>query len=200
MVENLVIGRGIRDPRVIQAMLDVPRHQFVNEAFQSKAYGDYSLPIGSEQTISNPYTVARMTELLDLSPEDRVLEVGTGCGYQTAVLARLARHVYTIERIPQLASLAEKTLRKLKVINFSLLIGDGSLGWSERAPFKKILATAAAVEPPKLLLEQLDDGGTMVLPVGSGRDQILHRLKRTARRIVSEPCGPCCFVKFVQSS
>lgn len=170
MVEVQLRSRGIQNERVLHAMRTVPRHEFVSESYKARAYEDSPLPIGSGQTISQPYIVALMTELIDPGPEHRVLEVGTGSGYQAAVLAQLVREVYTIEILPELARTATQRLARLKYDNVYVREGDGYRGWPERAPFDAILVTAGATEIPKPLIEQLKPGGRMIIPVGSGAE------------------------------
>jgi len=166
MVEEQIVARGVRDPRVLAALRTVPRHEFVPPAERGHAYEDRPLPIGAGQTISQPYIVAVMTELLLLEGDERVLEIGTGSGYQAAVLARLAREVYTIEIVPELATRAEADLRRLGFANVHVRQGDGYRGWPEEAPFDAILVTAAPEHVPKPLVDQLAVGGRLVLPVG----------------------------------
>ena len=178
MVEKLA-ARGIRDERILDVMRAVPRHLFVDEALAAKAYSDNALPIGEKQTITQPYVVARMTELLGISPEHRVLEIGTGSGYQAAVLAKLARHVYSVERIPALARRAQQTLSELRFSNVSVKVFDGTYGWGEWAPYPGIVVTAAAPEVPAPLLEQLALGGRLVIPLGDDAGQVLVRVTRT---------------------
>ncbi|HAA83842.1 MAG TPA: protein-L-isoaspartate O-methyltransferase, partial [Thermodesulfobacterium commune] len=158
MVKSQIVARGIKDEKVIQAMLKVPRHLFVEEALRDQAYGDFPLPIGKGQTISQPYIVALMTEALELKGKERVLEVGTGSGYQTAILAEIALWVYTIERDPDLSEKAKKVLLSLGYKNISFKIGDGSLGWPEAAPFDAIIVTAASPQIPQPLVDQLAEG------------------------------------------
>ncbi len=188
MVRDLE-AKGIRDRRVLDAMRDLPRHEFVKSHMKNQAYGDFALPIGSAQTISQPWVVARMTELLALEPQHSVLEIGTGSGYQTALLARLARRVYSLERVPELARGAIRRIRDLGLENVKIQIFDGTVGWSEVGPFDRILVTAAAPAAPQPLLEQLAPGGVMVVPEG-GRDfQRLvsyRKLKRGVRRSEGE--------------
>jgi protein-L-isoaspartate(D-aspartate) O-methyltransferase len=168
------------DDRVLEVMSSLPRHIFVDEALASRAYEDNALPIGHGQTISRPYTVALMSSLiLDGRPLDRVLEIGTGCGYQTAILAALCGRVYTMERIQPLLTGAKKRLVGLRCTNISYRLADGSIGWPEQAPFDAILTTAAAPELPLALREQLAVGGSLVIPVGAGDRQELHRITRT---------------------
>jgi protein-L-isoaspartate(D-aspartate) O-methyltransferase len=178
MVDNLA-ARGIRDPRVLEAMRAVPRHLFVGEAFGAKAYSDNALPIGEKQTITQPYVVARMTELLEVGPDDRVLEIGTGSGYQAAVLSRLARQVYSVERIPALARRAQQILSGLGIINVSVKVFDGTYGWGEWAPYPAICVTAAAPDIPSPLIDQLAVGGRLVAPLGDEGEQVLVRVTRT---------------------
>lgn len=166
MVERQIESRGVKDPRVLAAMRATPRHLFVPPELRSQAYGDHPLPIGHGQTISQPYIVAAMTELLDIRPESKVLEIGTGSGYQTAVAARLASHVYSIEIVPELARAASALLAKLGIRNVTVREGDGYQGWPEHAPFDRIIVTAAPPEIPAKLIEQLKAGGKMVIPVG----------------------------------
>ena len=166
MVETQIVARGVRDPRVLAAMREVPRHLFVSEAQRAEAYEDRPLPIAGNQTISQPYIVALMTELLELNPGARVLEIGTGSGYQSAVLGRCAREVYSIEILPELAQSAAAKLKELKVDNVTVKADDGYRGWPEHAPFDGIIVTAAPERIPEPLLDQLAPGGRMVIPVG----------------------------------
>jgi protein-L-isoaspartate(D-aspartate) O-methyltransferase len=166
MVDRQIAAREIRDARVLQAMRDTPRHLFVPPESRAQAYEDHPLPIGHGQTISQPYIVAAMTELLDIRPESKVLEIGTGSGYQTAVAARLAAHVYSIEIVPELAKTSAALLAKLGYTNVTVRHGDGYQGWPDHAPFDRIIVTAAPPEIPKALIEQLRPGGKMVVPVG----------------------------------
>ncbi|RKX33824.1 MAG: protein-L-isoaspartate O-methyltransferase [Verrucomicrobia bacterium] len=177
MVEVQLRGRGIGDQRVLDAFLQVPRHRFVSVQYQNEAYADYPLPIGSGQTISQPYIVAAMVEALGLTPESKVLEIGTGCGYQTAILAEVAAEVFTIEIIPGLAVRAQALLESLEYPAVHFRTGDGSLGWPEAAPFDGIVVSAAPSRVPDPLLEQLDDDGCCVIPVGDTQ-QLLKRLRR----------------------
>jgi protein-L-isoaspartate(D-aspartate) O-methyltransferase len=166
MVETQIVARGVRDPRVLDAMRKVPRHRFVDPSQRSQAYEDHPLPIPGNQTISQPYIVALMSELLDLKPGSRVLEIGTGSGYQSAVLGELAKEVYTIEIVPELARLAAERLRELGYSNVTVREGDGYRGWPEHAPFDAIIVTAAPERIPEPLIDQLAAGGVMVIPVG----------------------------------
>lgn len=198
MVADQLRARGITDPRVLTAMGRVPRHRFVEEALAARAYGDYPLPIGEKQTISQPYMVALMSQALELGGGERVLEVGTGSGYQTAILAELAAKVYSIERIRALADRARVILEELGYYNVLIRVGDGTLGWREEAPFDAVLVTAAAPEVPAPLVEQLKPGGRLVIPVGGMTAQVLKSLVKDADGAVreSELVG-CVFVKLV---
>lgn len=178
MVRRQIAGRGLRDPDVLGAMRSVPRHEFVPPEYLDGAYADRPLPIGHDQTISQPYIVAYMTDALQLGPDDRVLEVGTGCGYQTAVLAEIAREVFSIEIVPELARRAARTLRALGYGNVRVIAGDGRRGWPGAAPFDAIVLTAAPPEVPPALLDQLADGGRLVAPVGGGLSQTIRRWRR----------------------
>lgn len=173
MVEDQIASRGIKDDRVLQAMREIPRHLFVPEHLISQAYFDEPLPIGLEQTISQPYIVAYMTEVLRLSMKDKVLEVGTGSGYQTAVLSGLVSEVYTIERVESLSNKARDVLKNLGMNNIRFQVGDGSLGWREYSPFDAILVTAAPADIPEALIEQLALGGRMVIPVGEYQQDLV---------------------------
>ncbi len=174
MVDSQLRARGISDPCVLDAMARVPRHEFVPEPYRSQAYEDHPLPIGDDQTISQPYVVALMLESLQLSPEDKVLEVGTGSGYVTALLAELAAHVFSIERHPALANRAQEVLAALDYKNVQVFTGDGTLGLPAKAPFDAILVSAAAPDLPPALLAQLRDHGRMIIPVGSSDSQQLQ--------------------------
>lgn len=197
MVETQLIPRGIKDKRVLDAVKTVPRHLFVDEAFYGQAYGDSPLPIGEEQTISQPFMVAVMTEALELKGDERVLELGTGSGYQTAILAELCHKVFSIERISSLAGRARKVLDKLGYGNVVVKIGDGTLGWKEEAPFDAIIVTAGAPEIPQPLTEQLKIGGRLVIPVGGEFMQSLIRVRKTENGIEKEDLGGCRFVKLI---
>ena len=179
MVERQIEFRGIRNPRVLEAMVRVPRHEFVPERYRSFSYDDNPLPIGFEQTISQPYIVALMTELVDPQPADRILEVGTGSGYQAAVAAAVVDHVYSIEIIPELAESAALRLRRLGIANVSVREGDGYLGWPEEGPFDGILVTAGAQDIPQPLVDQLVEGGRMIIPVGrTSNRQVLKVIEK----------------------
>ena len=195
MVARLIEGRGVDDPRVLAAMREVPRHRFVEEALADKAYGDHALPIGQGQTISQPIIVARMAQILELQPGDAVLEIGTGSGYQAAVLSRLVHRVYTVERIAELSQQARATIRSLGIENVHFKVFDGTYGWSEFGPYDAILVTAATPQVPEPLREQLRDGGRLVVPVGEADRQALRLLRRKgASRFVEEDHGPVAFV------
>ncbi|KUK37325.1 MAG: Protein-L-isoaspartate O-methyltransferase [Thermodesulfobacterium commune] len=197
MVKSQIVARGIKDEKVIQAMLKVPRHLFVEEALRDQAYGDFPLPIGKGQTISQPYIVALMTEALELKGKERVLEVGTGSGYQTAILAEIALWVYTIERDPDLSEKAKKVLLSLGYKNISFKIGDGSLGWPEAAPFDAIIVTAASPQIPQPLVDQLAEGGRIVIPVGDEFSQILVKGIKKDGILKIQTLEPVRFVKLV---
>jgi protein-L-isoaspartate(D-aspartate) O-methyltransferase len=187
--------QGIANPAVLERIRNVPRHIFVDEALGSRAYEDTALPIGFGQTISQPYIVARMTEaLLEGGPADNVLEVGTGCGYQTAVLAPLVKRVNTIERIEPLLTRARERLKELGIRNVRFRHGDGSLGWKAHAPFDGILVAAAPLAVPEHLLKQLQVGGRLIVPIGPEGQQQLVRFTRREQRIEREPLGPVAFV------
>jgi protein-L-isoaspartate(D-aspartate) O-methyltransferase len=184
MVENQIKRRGIADERVLSAMEEVPRHEFVGEGLKGVAYQDGPLPIGMDQTISQPYIVALMSELLDVSEEHKVLEVGTGSGYQAAVISHLAMSVVTVERIPELFKKAKKTLRKLGYNNITVVMADGSIGYKEYAPYDRIIVTAASPSIPDELIDQLTDNGKMVIPVGDIFTQQLVVLKKEGSKII----------------
>jgi protein-L-isoaspartate(D-aspartate) O-methyltransferase len=197
MVTNQLVRRGITDPRVLQAMSRVPRDRFVEEALVGEAYNDHPLPIGCRQTISQPYMVAFMTESLCLKGCERVLEIGTGSGYQTAVLASVAASVYTIERIPALLDKARAVLASLGFANIAYKAFDGTLGWMECAPFDAIIVTAAGPSIPNPLLAQLAVGGRLVIPVGNRGGQELIKIVRTNGEYVRHRLGGCRFVNLV---
>jgi protein-L-isoaspartate(D-aspartate) O-methyltransferase len=193
MVDEQIVARGVRDPAVLDAMRSVKRHLFVPEVDRRRAYDDGPVPIGRGQTISQPYIVALMTELARLGPASRVLEIGTGCGYQTAILAACAGEVWTIELEPDLASRAEATLATLGVRNVNQRVGDGSLGWPDAAPFDAILVTAAAVEIPSALSDQLGERGRLVIPLGT-TSQTLYVIAREGGALRRESVIPVRFV------
>lgn len=197
MVIEQIAGRGIKDERVLSAMRKVPRHEFLPEALQAMAYNDSALPIGEGQTISQPYMVALMTELLGLTGPERVLEIGTGSGYQAAVLAELCEKVYTVERIKTLAQKARDLLDRLGYRNVAIKVYDGTYGWKEMAPFDAIIVTAAAPEIPKPLVDQLKEGGRMVIPVGERYGQVLRKVVKTPEGPVTETSIPCMFVPLI---
>jgi protein-L-isoaspartate(D-aspartate) O-methyltransferase len=203
MVETQIKSRGISDSRVLRAMETVPRHLFIDEGLIDQAYNDNPLPIGEKQTISQPYIVALMTQALELKGKERVLEIGTGSGYQTTILASLAERVFSIERIAALAAKARKILDQLNYYNVAIRVGDGSYGWKEEAPFDAIITTAAAPEIPQYLVEQLAVGGRLVVPIG-GRDvQTLYKLTRlieNPQEIRKEDLGGCRFVSLIGES
>lgn len=194
MVREHIEARGVADSRVLEAMRRVPRHRFVRANLDRKSYGDFALPIESGQTISQPYVVARMTELLQLETGHKVLEIGTGSGYQTAILAELSRWVYSLERVPELAKGAIARLRELGYDNVKIQIFDGSMGWAEAAPFDRIVVTAAAPGAPEPLLEQLAFGGRMVIPEGSRRMQRLVLYEKAQNRVIRQEGESVAFV------
>jgi protein-L-isoaspartate(D-aspartate) O-methyltransferase len=194
MVRRQIERRGIRDPRLLEAMRSIPRHLFVPAGEVERAYNDGPLQIGSGQTISQPYIVAVMTDLLELKGEETVLEVGTGSGYQAAVLGKMARSVHTVERYAGLARQAEAVLRRIGLTGVEVHVGDGSLGWQQGAPYDGILVTAAAPSVPRALLEQLADGGRLVIPVGGRDGQDLQRWQRVGERFEQESIFPVVFV------
>ena len=197
MVKNQIETRGITDPKVLAAMRKVPRHMFVSEAFADQAYSDYPLPIGDQQTISQPFIVAEMTQTLALTGEDRVLELGSGSGYQAAILAQIASRVYTVERIHSLYLKSRKLFDQLHYHNIVTRYADGTLGWEEESPFDAIIVTAGAPEVPYVLVNQLAMGGRMVLPVGNQHRQELVKLVRDEQGVHQTKLGGCRFVKLV---
>lgn len=200
MVDSQLRSRGITDQRVLKAMEKIPRHFFVDEALRDQAYNDNPLPIGENQTISQPYMVALMTAALELKGREKVLEIGTGSGYQTAVLAELADQVFSIERIAFLASRARKVLDSLNCFNVAIRVGDGSYGWKEESPFDGIIVTAGAPDIPKTMLDQLGVGGRLVIPVGTRFAQNLMRVTRLSGEpndFKQEDLGACRFVDLV---
>lgn len=194
MIEKQLRRRGIQDAAVLAAMAQVPRHEFVSEDVRAHAYDDLPLPIGAGQTISQPYIVAAMTAALHLQPGDRVLEIGTGCGYHAAVLSRLAKEVFTIERRPELASSASAKLAQLGYLNAHVHCGDGTLGLPELAPFDAILVAAAAPAVPKPLLAQLAEGGRIILPVGGAEHQELQLIEKRGDTFPTKMLEGCRFV------
>lgn len=197
MVAEQLVGRGIKDPRVLAAMRKVPRHLFVEEALAARAYGDYPLPIGEKQTISQPYMVALMTEALAPGPKDRVLEIGTGSGYQTAILGELCSKVFSIERIKILAERAERILKELRYTNFLIKVGDGTNGWKEEAPFEGIMVTAGAPNVPMALVQQLTDRGRLIIPIGDEFSQSLTKIVREGDEFHHFNLTGCVFVKLI---
>ena len=189
-----VPGRDINHPGVLEAMLHVPRHEFIPPEFRKSAYADHPVPIGYDQTISQPFIVAFMTEKLDPQPTDRVLEIGTGSGYQAAVLSRMAAEVYTIEIIEPLARRAESDLRRLGFTNVTVKVGDGYQGWPEKAPFDIIIVTCAPTQVPQTLVDQLKEGGKMIIPVGERYNQELYWLRKTGDRVETKAVLPVRFV------
>jgi protein-L-isoaspartate(D-aspartate) O-methyltransferase len=197
MVENQIIRRDVADQRIIQAMFKVPRHVFVEEAMWESAYGDFPLPIGEGQTISQPYMVAIMTEKLELDEKSWVLEIGTGSGYQTAILAEVCERVFTIERIAALEKKARIKLEEMDYTNIAFKISDGTLGWSEFSPYDGILITAGAPKVPKLLFSQLKEGGRMVIPIGNNYSQVLTVVRKKDGKKVEESSFGCTFVPLI---
>jgi protein-L-isoaspartate(D-aspartate) O-methyltransferase len=197
MVQEQVIARGIDDIRVIAALRKVPRHLFVDQGIVNRAYHDSALPIGEKQTVSQPYMAAHMAAALRLVGSERVLEVGTGSGYQTALLAELCFNVFSVEKLRMLSRKARSLLDRLEYQNIALHVGDGTIGWSEHAPYDAILVAAGAPSAPPPLLDQLAPGGRLVVPVGDERAQTLIRITRNRAGFKEEPLGECKFVKLV---
>ncbi len=200
MVDGQLRARGIVDARVLKAMEKIPRHLFIDEGLAEQAYNDNPLPIDSRQTISQPYIVALMSEAMQLAGKEKVLEIGSGSGYQTAVLAELAERVFTIERIAALATRARKVLESLNYYNVAVRVGDGTYGWREESPFSAIMVTAGAPRIPKLLIEQLVVGGRLVIPVGNRSSQVLLKLTRLSQDpqdLKQEDLGGCRFVDLI---
>ncbi len=200
MVEEQIIQRGIRDPKVLKAVREVPRHVFLPDKDPLWAYIDAPIPVGWGQTISQPYIVALMSESLELQGEERVLEIGTGSGYQAAILSHLAGHVCSIERIEGLARRAKETFEELGITNVKVVHGNGTIGLPEEAPFDAIIVTAAAPDVPKPLIDQLTDGGRLVLPVGDRDLQSLTKITRTGHTTRREDLGLCVFVPLIGSA
>ena len=197
MVRSQIESRGIKAPEVLAAFRRVPRHLFVSEALRDQAYGDYPLPIGEQQTISQPYIVAEMTQALDLGKDDRVLEIGTGSGYQAAILAQIVYRVYTIERKHPLFLQARNLFDKLHYHNIVMKYADGTKGWQDESPFDGVIVTAGAPQIPDVLIDQLSDGGRMVVPVGNQHTQELIKIFRDDQNIRQTNLGGCRFVKLV---
>lgn len=197
MVEDQIIPRGVSNPEVLRAMRKVPRHLFVEQGLWDRAYDDYPLSIGEGQTISQPYMVASMTEELKVTENDSLLEIGTGSGYQTAILAEMAEMVFSIERIESLAVRARETLESLGYENVRVKVGDGTLGWEEFSPYDAILITAGAPDVPELLFEQLKVGGRMVLPIGGGYSQVLTVVEKRKRGLRKRSLFGCVFVPLI---
>jgi protein-L-isoaspartate(D-aspartate) O-methyltransferase len=197
MVEEQIIWRGVKDERVLAAMRKVPRHEFLPEAIRGMAYQDSALPLGEGQTMSQPYMVAVMSELMGLTGTERVLEIGTGSGYQAAVLAELSSKVYTVERIKILADRARVTLDRLGYRSVAIKVYDGTYGWKDFAPFDAIMVTAGSPDIPAPLVEQLKIGGRMVIPVGERYGQTLVKIVRTEEGTVRELSVPCVFVPLI---
>jgi protein-L-isoaspartate(D-aspartate) O-methyltransferase len=197
MVDEQIAGRGIKDERVINAMRKIPRHKFVPESNWSEAYKDHPLPIGEGQTISQPYMVALMTESLKLTGKEKVLEIGTGSGYQSAILSELTSQVFTIERISKIAKRTRKILDELGYSNIVSKVGDGTLGWKEFSPFDRILITASAPKMPTKLFEQLSENGIMVVPIGGSWAQDLLRIKKINNKPETENICGCVFVRLI---
>ena len=191
------MARGIKDKRVLDAIGKVPRHKFVSKAFWDRAYGDHALPIGDAQTISQPYMVAIMSEILELKGDERVLEIGTGSGYQTAILAELCAKIYSIERIKSLAMRARTTLEELKYQNVVIKLFDGTYGWTDKGPFDVIIIAAGSPDIPQPLVDQLKEGGRMVLPIGARTSQTLYRVEKTHGKLVKTVFGGCVFVPLI---
>ena len=197
MVSSQLIPRGIKDESVLRVMRKVPRHLFMPEAVRDSAYDDMAMAVGEGQTISQPYMVAIMTELLELNGTEKVLEIGTGSGYQAAILAELSAEVYTIERIEPLATRAREILKGLGYVNLHIVVGDGTVGLEDQAPFDRIIVTAAAPAVPQLLVNQLNEGGIIVAPVGERFSQILLKGRKVNGRLIEELSTPCAFVPLI---
>jgi protein-L-isoaspartate(D-aspartate) O-methyltransferase len=200
MIDGQIRARGIKDQRVLAAMEKIPRHLFVEDVLADQAYNDNPLPIDRHQTISQPYIVALMSEAMELSGKEKVLEIGSGSGYQTAILAELAERVFSVERIASLATRARRILDSLTYYNVAIRVGDGTYGWREESPFAAIMVTAGAPQIPKVLIEQLDIGGRLVIPVGNRSSQVLLKLTRLSKDpddMKREELGGCRFVDLI---
>jgi protein-L-isoaspartate(D-aspartate) O-methyltransferase len=197
MVDEQIVGRGVKDERVLAVMRKIPRHEFLPEGIRGMAYNDSALPIGEGQTMSQPYMVALMTEFLGLKGTERVLEIGTGSGYQAAVLAELCQKVYTVERIKMIADKARATLDRLGYKSVAIKIYDGTYGWKEMAPYDAIIVTAGSPDIPAPLVEQLKEGGRLVIPVGDRYGQQLITVVKTAEGMITERSIPCVFVPLI---
>ena len=197
MVREQISNRGIQDNRVIEAFLKVERHKFIPEKHRNSSYADHPVPIGEGQTISQPYIVALMSECLELKGTERVLEVGTGSGYQAAILAQLAKEVYSVERFPDLAQQARSVLNGSGYSNIKIKVDDGTTGWKEEAPFDRIIVTAAAQKIPQPLIDQLAEGGKLIMPVGETFSQVLTILEKEGGKITSRIVCGCVFVPLV---
>ena len=195
MVQEQIVARGITDARVIAALRRIPRHLFVDPGIVNRAYDDSALPIGEKQTLSQPYMTARMTEALALNGDEKVLEVGTGSGYQTALVAELCFNVFSVEKLRVLSRKARTLLDQLEYQNIALHVGDGTIGWSEHAPYDAIVVSAGSPSTPKPLLDQLSSCGRLVIPVGDEQNQTLLRVTRTRSGFEQEQLGECKFVK-----
>jgi protein-L-isoaspartate(D-aspartate) O-methyltransferase len=195
MVQDQLVSRDIRDPNVLAAMRKVPRHLFVPDALRGQAYEDRPLPIGNDQTISQPYIVALMVQSLELKGSEKVLEIGTGSGYEAAVLASVCAQVFSIERIPELAAAAKSALASLGIHNVSIEVGDGTLGWPEHSPYDAIVISAAAPQIPRPLISQLKDDGALLIPIGEEDFQNLVRIRKTKAGLREDYLGECKFVK-----
>ncbi|MFH1621879.1 MAG: protein-L-isoaspartate(D-aspartate) O-methyltransferase [Candidatus Omnitrophota bacterium] len=197
MVEKQLLTREIRDQKVLDVFRKVPRHKFVPEEYLKSSYGDFPLPIGEDQTISQPYIVALMTQLLELKEVDKVLEIGTGSGYQTAILANLAKEIYSLERRESLAKYAKSLLKELGYNNITIRIGDGTLGLEEFAPYDKIIVTAAAPSLPETLKDQLSDNGRIVIPISVGFGQVLNLFIKDKNKLIKKDICGCTFVPLI---
>lgn len=197
MVQEQIIARGVTDARVVAALRKIPRHVFVDPGIVNRAYDDCALPIGEKQTLSQPYMAARMSEALALSGGEKVLEIGTGSGFQTALLAELCFNVFSVEKLRALSRRARALLDQLDYHNIALHVGDGTIGWSEHAPYDAIIVTAGAPQAPRPLLDQLAVGGRLVIPIGDEQSQTLTRLVRTRTSFKKEQLGECKFVKLL---